>query len=668
MSQVTMDARHVFTLSEDELWALDNNGQSLRVKFDDGEVETTSRRLIYSAYMWELHQRYPKTPLLSHHCMGMERLTGKTHLNLLSNIYKDLFFIYKDDPNYNMVQSWKLIYEIVNTIYNTFIIKCSPYVASLCMLDLLDVIDHPSIKDAKDKLQPTQDSIDDAYTTVMQTLKTDPQFNDNELANAVRSSLLDGKQVNQCLTARGFVTEIDSMIFKRPIPVGFMDGRQSLYDHMIESRSASKALSFSKDPLEDCEYFNRKLQLVAQVSDALDQPGMYDPTVKWTDCGSQHYWAWRINSRQELESLEGMHYVDNGEIKAITGLETNLIDETINLRTVFGCLHPDPQTVCSTCFGQLAYSIPHGTSPGHVSAISLAELISQLVLSIKHVDGSSKVDAINIGDAYLDYLVVGSNPNTLKLSPAIYDTPIKLSIRSENVQGLHNIISNPSQEFSDMNLAEATEMRDVTFIIGDESDGDSAVHKEIVPVSMGSRLGSLSADMLTYLHAFGYELDEKGDIVIDLHKWNNNLPLFELPFKHTNMLDFQDQVQAFLLGMSDQKAREYKSRKSLMSYQEEPVEGVRALLELINTKLPGFNLAHVLMLSYCVSARDPDVGDYRLPKAGEPFKFIRIMTLMKNRSMGAMMAYEVQESAIMSPEMYVLKDRHRHRLDELLLG
>jgi hypothetical protein len=637
-----MKARDVLALSKDELWALSSG--PMVVEFDDATVETTARRTIYCAYLWNIHRRYPKTPLLSRHHLGMDRISGKVHTALLETIYRDWYDTYRDEPDYDREVCWQLIYETVNEVYNDFTQRIDDSVSTLSILDFVEVLDNPAIAEANETVVPTQKSIDDTYDAITRALETDPTLVNNSIAQAVRSKMVDIKQVLQCVGPRGFVTEIDSTIYKKPITVGYARGMTSLYDSMIESRSAAKALMFAKDPLADCEYFNRKLQLVGQVVE----------TIARGDCGSQHYMSWKVEST-ELKAMDGIHYMDNGEMRTISSTDQHLAGQILQLRTPFGCIHPDRQTVCEACYGELSHSIPDGTVPGHIAAISIGEKTSQLVLSTKHVDGSSKVDDIDLGEFYSQYLVPGAEDNTLRLSKDLKDLPVKVVIPAEGGKSLPDIYS--LDNLDDINPARITEMAEVTFQIGDPND-DQGLHEIAVPVSMGSRLGSLTIEALYYIKEHGVEPDSRGDYVVDLQHWDSSMALFELPLKHINMLDYQASVESVIFS-SDKK-------RGLSSF-DDPVEGIKSLLALISSKL-NINLSHVMTIAYAVAAVDPKNADYRLPRGGEAFKFATLNALMQHRSLGAAMAYELQEKPFAAPETYVVRNRPRHPMDPLLLG
>lgn len=640
-----LKARDILTMSEDDLWSVHDNTQYITLVFDDGSlVKTTGRRTIFCYYLWDVHRQYDVALLPTHH-MGNEWLTGKTHLNILGEVYKTWFQAYRNtDVALQREDVWRMMYEMTNRLYNAIITRLGAYVATLSITDFVEVISNTEVTEANRKMQPNQGSIDETYDKIIGTLKTSDELKANNIARAVRCSLVDNKQVLQCVSARGYVTDVDSRIFKQPIAVGFAKGMRSFYDSLIESRSASKALMFAKNPLQDCEYFNRKMQLVAQVVDIL-APG---------DCGSTAYMHWRVEP-SELERMEGMHYVDNGELKTIQKGDLHLEGQTLMLRTPFGCAHPDRQTVCETCFGETAYSIPFNTSLGHVSSTAIGEKISQLVLSTKHVDGSSEVDDIYLGEIYSKYLIAGSGESVLRLNPELKGQRIRLTVSADEAKGLPQVEKLPNLE--DANIYRITELREVLFQIGDPED-ETTLKEIAVPTSMGSRYGSFTAEALQYIVQSGFTVNDRGDYVVDLMDWDIRTALFQLPLKHQNMLDYQNQVEKVLFS---------RDKTDGMKTFSDPVMAIKSLFALISSRLT-INLSHVLVMAYSVAARDPDHYDYTLPRNGEAFKFVSMDDLVAGRSLSASMAYQRQDDVIRKIYTYTHTDRLRHSMDSLLMG
>jgi hypothetical protein len=180
----------------DQLWALPDG--PVKVVFDDGVVETNARATIYSAYMWRMYTRYPKTPALTSHHLGERRIGSDTHLDLLGNVMWDWFQDYNGEVDVETLS--KLVYEDTNRIYNDFTYRLESYVRTLSILDFMEVINHPEIKTANEQVQPTQLAIDHCYKKIKEVLR-DPTIglNARELAEQIlteelENELLDPKE------------------------------------------------------------------------------------------------------------------------------------------------------------------------------------------------------------------------------------------------------------------------------------------------------------------------------------------------------------------------------------------------------------------------------------------------------------------------------------------
>ena len=617
------------------------------------KVTTTSRRIIFSNYIWDIHRRYPKLPVTEEHLLIDGKISTSNYLDILSAIYRDWYFTYHDDPNEDIEELWYLIYQTTNTIYNEFISSVDDYVETLSAIDFLDVVKNPSIRQANNDVKPAQSSIDDAYEQISDTLRDGSVLKENAIAKAVRSSLVDMNQVLQCVGPRGFTTEINSKIYKDPIMVGYAHGMRKIEDALKESRSAVKALMYASGPLSICEYFNRKLQLVAQNI----------RNIYKTDCGSRHTIDWEVRL-EDLKSLDGMYYYDHCDRLCVIHKEDrHLNGHTIRLRTPFGCIHPDRQGICSTCAGQTSLSIPKGTNLGHVAAIAIGEKISQLVLSTKHVEGSSKVDDIEVDEEDLDYIHVGSDGNSYTISPNIRNEKLKMRIKRSEISLPDIKTMTDVEEIDPIELSAITE---VTLFVG-EPGSDGLTHEVTIPVSRGSRYASFSKPMLVYLkNTAPIEFTEKNDYLIDLEYFDRSLTLFELPLKHRDMLEYQNQIETMIFS-NDDKKRDTRIRCLSTFKDTELSDALRYLMNAINSKLK-INMTHISLIALAMAIRDqnPLSLDYRFPKGGESFSFQSLNVIMSYRSLGVKMAYQDQPAVVKYPENYINSIRPSHPQDELI--
>jgi hypothetical protein len=322
--------------------------------------------------------------------------------------------------------------------------------------------------------------------------------------------------------------------------------------------------------------------------------------------------------------------------------------------------------------GDLALSIPRGTNIGFVAATVLCEIMSQNVLSTKHLDGSSTVDAVELSEHDLKYLRVSGSPNKVKLgSEADKEGSNYLKLADEldhyHVQMVISVDEAP--RLADVNLvanvrrlplSKVTQLTQIELIV----KGDGVNETVTLPVSMGSRLSSLTHEALEYLRNYGWKLTPKGDYLIDLSAWDVENPLFVLPMKHVNMVEFMDTVEHFVKAAY--KSKDKRHLKTLRDYAT-PVEALLGLYQLVTTKLK-VNIAHLEIITLSTLIRDGAINDHRLPYDRENAKVGYYEDNMVLRSLAPTMAYQKQGATLFDTRSYTVTERPDHPLDEILMG
>lgn len=648
-----LHARDLLNCTSNEIWGMPD--ERFTLVFDDGELVTTTRRTIFSWYHWQVIYKYSKCPLNMSHHIGDRHLTSDTTLDILSSFVRCCHDAYNHD--FEWEELWKLIYDIVNEIYNVFVVKCEAYQTSSNILDYLEIYFHPPIHEVNKNLQPNQLSITGSYNVIEKEILKSDELRDNPVAQAARGKLVKIDQVCQIVGARGYMTDIDSNMFEEPILVGYLEGITSLYDALIESRSAVKALSFTKKPLRDVEYFNRKMQLSTVVVH----------TLLMSDCGSNEYVEVKVTA-SIFKGIEGKRYLDEKRgLTTIYAEDRHLIGKTIQMRSPMLCRHRGDGKVCVGCFGEIGYSVPKKTNVGHVSSTEMCHEASQLVMSVKHYDGSSVVMEIDISDYEKRYIAVSKTKSGhIKLNPDLKAfSPFLLleSSPAEPAEGAAGISSIKSvAEIEHASIHRLTSFREVAFEVTNDHGERMA---DTVSVSSGPRLGSLTKEFLAYTLEQGYEITDDGYYRIDLAGWNFEQEIFALPLKHLNMLDYMNEMEAVLRSSSDsKKGKGASAPKKLITYTSAQ-EALLDLYELVSQRL-SVNMVHleVILLSLM---RSTEENNYNLPHFGQPAKFETHSKLMDKRSGTGVMAYQNQPNFITDVNSYLRADRPAHVLDPLMI-
>ena len=647
-------AQDIARLPNEWLW------QNLRgeffLVFEDGELQTNWKETIYSAYAWRaFHLAYPKTPfLLKHHVKSIiknGRLGSKTHLDLLGAVMWTTHDLYMKDGFVDRDELSRLIYETTNVMYNDLSLRLEDYVVSLDITDFLEITDHPDVKDILNNASPDQESINLAYNSLSNLLSDPTKLQNNPIAKATKANLVNKNQVLQCVGPRGFLTDIDSVIFPTPVMRGYVKGLRLFHDSLIESRSAAKSLYFSKDPLQDAEYFSRRLQLLCQIVENLHH----------TDCGSMEYLIWKVtppkseNGKQvydgDLKHLLGKYYLDEetNTLKSIKMSDNHLYGRTIKLRSpVAGCAHPDPHGICSVCFGELSFSVPAKTNIGHMCSTSMTQKTSQSVLSVKHLDSSSVIDGIVLTNEGKWFLRATPDQNSYLLNPSRENTWLKISFNSSQAIGLTDV--NVVENIEDLTITRVSEIE----YIGITTLENGIENTTPINVSLNNRLASLTHPFLAHIKKAGWNIDDKENYVIDMAGWDFTKPFLTLPQKHFNMSDHSHDIAS----MIESRVKELTDRSKSSSPSATLVE----LFELVNSKL-NVNLAVLEVILYAAMIVSAEKEDYRLPKPWTD-KGLGVTSLtIPRRSLSASMAYEYHRQVIVSPSSFFNEHRESHPMD-----
>lgn len=634
--------------------------------FDDGEeIQTDWKETVYSRHMWDYHVTYPETPLLKRHHLqhvykNREIKVG-THGDLISVIHWDVYdLMVKKIPGIEQLRTGNpskavqsaeyalrdnlsaLAYRIVNNVYNFAANHLAHCVTSLDILDFVEVILHPKIQQIKAEAQSTHESANDAIRQVTEFVMKAPEMDHNRLCMATRAGLVKKAQVVQCIGPRGRVTETDSWYFSRPVMSGFAEGLRILYESLVESRSAAKSLSMSKQELQDTEYFSRKLQLM----------GMAVKKLHMADCGSKTYLHWKVAER-DLKLIQGKYYVDElGKLQVVRRDSKHLIGQTIRMRESIHCNHFDSNGICSVCFGEMSLSVPEETNIGHMADTSMTQKSTQGVLSVKHSDSSTESASITMNDELRRFFRVSDDGNSYIFNKSAEKKVKSVILPSALCANLTDIYL--VNDVRDLNVVNVIELSDIGFFVAN----GGIIEVESVAVKQEGRLASLSHDFLNHIKDTGYTFDERGNYVVSIEGWDYEKSILVMPLKDYNMSDHSKEMADMIEAtMGDMEKRDKYVSPDAFLVQ---------LYNMVNSKLE-VNLAVLGIVTYGLMIRSAADWDYRLPKEHTRRGLGILKTLMANRSMGPMMAYQGHASVILSPWSFTKKNRPDHPFDAILM-
>lgn len=625
--------------------------------FDDGELLTSVRPTIYSAYGWRIIQHYPNIPLskrfhLSHYHPvkpgeHSEKLVGaEMQTKMLGEIVNDWFDYY---PNYHDDDKMflvKLFFEAVNTLYNELQLKSEEYVGSSNILHLVELINYPPIRDLRTNTPINQRSIMDIQKTIGKILKTDPALRDNQTCRFLRTGLTKESQVVKCIGPWGYPRDIDEYVFPLPIIRGYAEGIRSFRDTLLESRTASKALHLAGPALQNTEYFSRRVTIA----------GMQLERLHRVDCGSTEYQHKLILSQEMLKLHEGKWYYDK-ETKSLKDLkrtDTHLIGKLLKFRYVGGCQHPDPNGICEVCYGKMSRNIFKRTNVGSQSTTSTTGKNTQNILSNKHDVAAAVVQDIVL-DAIKEpfFTVIGGNGYGIR--PDRKGKINKLIIKKAYMVNITDVLEDVG--LKNITPSRVTCIGNVKLVVGKlDKNGEESLDQEVAmnfDMVFQHRLAYLTRHMLEYIKQHGWSYDRSGNYIIDLHAWDHSLPIMKIPEKVLSTMDFSKDLENYLEGNA--KAREERAQINISDY-------LAGFYDLATLKL-GVNASVLDTMAYASCVVDDFGHDASLPKpwtTGQPG--INENTMLY-RSLSVGMSYQGHKRLLTNAISFLSTNRPDHVMD-----
>lgn len=621
------------------------------VKYDDDVVVYMSNReIILTRYLLSILETIPaKLPIPSKFVVSNYYSNGIYTSKTMNSFWSDLLkymveMFLRDAGRLKYIDNiYKEMYIIVNEIYNDVVYEHLEYMTDIDIRDFLEVqLDDrlmQSILECGDK--KTVDSVNHAYD-VLDIVLRDSKYSNNRIAEGYIAGTMNPNQIKQMLAPRGFVTEINSQLFKIPVTSSFVLGMKDLYEIIVESRSGAKALYISTIAVEKSEYFAREWQLVTAIVDMLEDG----------DCGSTDYVHWKVRTSEEaggksdIVNMEGKWYFDDVDkkLKVISKHDHFLEGKTIKLRSAHKCKLARKSSICQTCFGELAYGVFAHSNLGHYTSTTTSGSVTQNMLSTKHLSSSAKGGSTKLSDVALQFFTI-KNGNSYHFRSSINlqgRSKYRILINQDEGFGIKDL--NKNIDPTKINPGRVSKIK--SFYLEVEDDKGAITLTEI-KVRSSNIFGVLSKEFISYLITFGYTLDDYERIVVDLSNWDKKNAVLYTPEMEFNFLELSKEI------------------KNMFKYMSEPEDMdamLQKLFDLSNSKL-NINIALLEVIVYAFSCMDVENGDYRLGRGGDKVKACRIEDNIVNRSLGAAYGWELVLHTILSPHSFYSANAISHPMD-----
>ena len=656
-------------LNYDREYVRDSIRTNINVLFEDNKVVyMTFKEIILQRYLLDVNNKIPSMPIVSKYAMcnfyTAGHYTSRTFNDYFEVVMRDMVdFLFRKEGRKSQPEVFKEMWYTINRIYNEYVYEVLDNASSINILDFLEIQFKPNLIKAMQDVQLKLDSssVQITYEVLDDILRNDPLLKNNVIAKGYIAGTISANQIKQMLASRGFVTEIDSKIFKYPIASSFVLGMVDIYDLSIESRSGAKALFLSNKAVQSSEYFARELQLVTMIVEELTDG----------DCGNNHYIDWfvkpkEITGKGDFKNLLGKKFINpvTNQVDIIDYQHQELIEgKTIKIRSVLHCKNDNPKTICTSCFGDLSYSMHEHTNIGHYCSTEVTEKLTQSILSTKHLTSSATTNGLQLhGDAQEFFRVKNKNSYVFKngiLKTTKNKTNFKLVISQKAAFGLKDLIA--GIDVYKLNPTNIT-LIDIMYIVV-TIDGKDQWYQ--INVEDTNKLGSFTYEFLEYVIKEGYTLDDNDNLVINLNNWESNDAILTMPELEYNFLALANQIKSAFKYMAT-----IKNGTAL----ETPESLLQNVFHIVNTKLD-VNLAILEVIVYAFTVYNVVDEDgkginlnknYNLGRNVKDQRLMRIEDIITNRSLGAGYAWERVVNNILSPKSFYGKNSVSHPLDVLV--
>ena len=652
--------RSVYSLEFEELIRLKTD---LKIEFEDGtKMVVPHKELIISVLLtkflpyWQI-RILPDILISNYYTNGY--FSSGTYLKLYSILYYRIIKEYLEPNNLHTEYKYILkdMYKTINYFQNEFVYIIQDYDIGIEISNILPIALDEEILESVKKVneEPTQDNIEKSYLTLDRIIK-EGKYANNIMTLVYQSGMVNINQLRQLFGSRGFLTEIDSRIFKHPMVNSFTLGFKNMYEALIESRAGAKALFMSTNAIRKSEQYAREFQLATMPVEE----------IVHTDCGNTDYMEIFVRGKEydengnltyggDLKNLIGSRYMNsNNEWEVITPDHKHLEGTSIKLRSVLHCKLRNKKQVCSACYGDLTYGLFKHSNLGHINSTNITKVISQSLLSTKHLLKSAAASEVNLDKITSEFFNVKGS-DKIYIKPQFVGkktTRVLLHIPQWQVLGLRGL---ETINLLNVNINKISRILGFTLEIkkGEESE------KYPIKIKNGNRGGFFTLPFLFYIKKHGYTIDEEDNYVIDI----TDISVRKTPILKYEKSEFDFNILAKEFA-SLAFRRKYVLQEGRRTSEFTAEVLVQKIFDLLNTKL-SINIKQIEMMVYGFTVFDLDKNNFDLGRNSKYLDLVGLKYAIDYRSIGGSFGWSRLLQKIFNPYMLETKNKIDHPLDAL---
>ena len=656
----TIKIRAVYALEFKELTSLKTD---LDIEFEDGTIiKVPYKELIVSILLTKFIPQWsirilPDILVSNYYTNGY--FSSSTYLKLYSILYYRIIREYLEPNNLHSEYEYVLkdMYKTINKFLNNFVAIIQDYDIGIEISDILPIALDENILESIRKVNqdPTQENIEKSYS-ILDTLIKQGKFNDNIMTLVYQSGMVNINQLRQLFGSRGFLTEIDSRIFKQPMVNSFTLGFKNAYEALIESRAGAKALFMSTNAIRKSEQYAREFQLAAMPVEE----------IVYTDCGNRDYIEilvrpkeinedGRVEYNGDLQNLVGSKYLnERDEWETITPNHKHLEGKTIKLRSVLHCKLRNKKQICSACYGDLTYGLFKHSNLGHINSTNITRDISQSLLSTKHLLKSAAGSEVVLDNLANEFFIIKGS-DKLFVRPQILKkrhTRVLLHIPQWQVLGLRGL---ETLNLLNVNINKISRIQG--FTIEFKKDDESTTYP--IKIKNGNRGGFFTLEFLFYIKKHGYNIDDEDNYVIDI----TDINVRRTPILKYDKAEFDFNILAKeFAGLAFRRKYVLQNNRRTSEFTAEVL--VQKIFDLLNTKL-NVNIKKIETMVYAFTVMDLDKNNFDLGRNSKYLDLVGLKYAIDNRSIGGSFGWSRLLNKIFNPFLLEGDNKPDHPLDVL---
>jgi hypothetical protein len=282
-------------------------------------------------------------------------------------------------------------------------------------------------------------------------------------------------------------------------------------------------------------------------------------------------------------------------------------------------------------------------------------------MSTKHHEGSAASKPIVLDQYALKWLAPPSSkqPDKLFFTPYAVSSNIVIRIHSRYVK---NITQIQHIDVSELPISQLTRIPELGIAHADSKTNTVLGYFDELSLAVSGVGVHLSAQVLTYLKEHSYGTG-KGYIEFTLKKWNIANPVFIIPRKGDNIMEFYEDVKGFVEPGKDtiSAITKYRTRSKAVA------ELVAVLKRRLNkSKGQEFNIIQAEIFCRGMMMVNPNLHQYELPHPSQDFHFASLSTVLLHRNLSSMLAYQEQHTALLDLHWQMKEQKTRHMLDMII--